>query len=84
MTTVPRDRLRESMGEVLAAQSKALPANDDAQAGRHRLPLARLQRVSPSGWRTRSTRSLNFDAAGLRQITTVGDVLDLLLEIQDA
>ena len=27
---------------------------------------------------------LNFDAAGLRQITTVGDVLDLLTELQRA
>ena len=27
---------------------------------------------------------LNFDAAGLREITTVADVLDLLLEIQAA
>lgn len=71
------------MGEVLAAQSKALPDNDDAQLadiGFRSLDFSELAlRVEDE-----IDEELNFDAAGLRQITTIGDVLDLLLEIQDA
>lgn len=83
MTTVPRDRLRELMGEVLAAQDKTLPASDDAllaDIGFRSLDFSELAlRVEDE-----IDEELNFDAAGLRQITTVADVLDLLTEIQAA
>ncbi len=83
MTTVPRDRLRELMGEVLAAQDKTLPDSDDAllaDIGFRSLDFSELAlRVEDE-----IDEELNFDAAGLRQITTVAHVLDLLTEIQAA
>ncbi|HVK29050.1 MAG TPA: phosphopantetheine-binding protein [Nocardioides sp.] len=83
MTTVPRNRLRELMGEVLAAQDKTLPESDDAllaEIGFRSLDFSELAlRVEDE-----IDEELNFDAAGLRQITTVGHVLDLLTEIQAA
>ena len=83
MSSVSREQLRSLMGEVLAAQGKALPDNDDAalaDIGFRSLDFSELAlRVEDE-----IDEELNFDAAGLRQITTVGDVLDLMIEIQGA
>ncbi len=83
MSAVSRDQLRTLMGEVLEAQGKSLPADDGAdlqQIGFRSLDFSELAlRVEDE-----IDEELNFDAAGLRQITTVGDVLDLLTEIQQA
>jgi len=83
MSSVSREQLRSLMGEVLAAQGKTLPDNDDASLadiGFRSLDFSELAlRVEDE-----IDEELNFDAAGLRQINTVGDVLDLLIEIQAA
>lgn len=82
MTAVSRDQLRGLMGEVLEAQGKSLPSDDGAdlrEIGFRSLDFSELAlRVEDE-----IDEELNFDAAGLRQITTVGDVLDLLVEIQE-
>jgi acyl carrier protein len=82
MNAVSREQLRALMGEVLAAQGKALPDGDAAvlsEIGFRSLDFSELAlRVEDE-----IGDELNFDAAGLRQINTVGDVLDLLTEIQD-
>lgn len=82
MSAVSRDELRALMGEVLAAQGKSLPDDESAQLsaiGFRSLDFSELAlRVEDE-----IDEELNFDAAGLRQINTVGDVLDLLSEIQD-
>jgi len=82
MTAVSRDELRALMGEVLTAQGKSLPDDDGAQfadIGFRSLDFSELAlRVEDE-----IDEELNFDAAGLRQILTIADVLDLLTEIQD-
>jgi acyl carrier protein len=81
MSAVSREQLRALMGEVLAAQGKSLPDDDTAvltEIGFRSLDFSELAlRVEDE-----IGDELNFDAAGLRQISTVGDVLDLLTEIQ--
>lgn len=81
MSSVSREQLRALMGEVLAAQGKALPDDDAAllaDIGFRSLDFSELAlRVEDE-----IDDELNFDAAGLRQINTIGDVLDLLTEIQ--
>jgi acyl carrier protein len=80
MPTVSRDQVRTLMGEVLSAQGKSLPDDDSAQLseiGFRSLDFSELAlRVEDE-----VDEELNFDAAGLRQINTVGDVLDLITEI---
>jgi acyl carrier protein len=82
MSAVSREQLRALMNEVLAAQGKTLPAEESADLqtiGFRSLDFSELAlRVEDE-----IDEELNFDAAGLRQINTVGDVLDLLTEIQD-
>lgn len=82
MSAVSREQLRALMGEVLSAQGKSLPDGDTAvlsEIGFRSLDFSELAlRVEDE-----IGDELNFDAAGLRQINTVGDVLDLLTEIQD-
>ena len=82
MSAVSREQLRSLMGEVLTAQGKILPDEDTAQLsqiGFRSLDFSELAlRVEDE-----IDDELNFDAAGLRQINTVGDVLDLLTEIQE-
>ncbi|MDQ6935364.1 MAG: phosphopantetheine-binding protein [Actinomycetota bacterium] len=82
MSAVSRDQLRGLMAQVLSAQGKSLPDDDTAslaEIGFRSLDFSELAlRVEDE-----IDAELNFDAAGLRQITTVGDVLDLLSEIQD-
>jgi len=83
MSAVSREQLRALMAEVLEAQGKTLPADESAdlqQIGFRSLDFSELAlRVEDE-----IDEELNFDAAGLRQITTVTDVLDLLTEIQQS
>ncbi len=83
MSVVPREQLRVLMSEVLQAQGKTLPADESAdlrEIGFRSLDFSELAlRVEDE-----IDEELNFEAAGLRQITTVADVLDLLAEIQHA
>lgn len=80
---IDRTRLRELMGQVLAAQGKSLPDDDGAELrtiGFRSLDFSELAlRVEDE-----TDRELNFDAPGLRDIRTVGDVLDFLTELQAA
>jgi len=82
MNAVSREQLRALMGEVLVAQGKSLPDDDNARLGDigfRSLDFSELAlRVEDE-----IDDELNFGAAGLRQINTVADVLDLLLEIQE-
>ena len=82
MSSVSRSELRTLMGEVLTAQGKSLPDDESAQLsdiGFRSLDFSELAlRVEDE-----IDEELNFEAAGLRQIATVGDVLNLLTEIQD-
>lgn len=80
MSTLNRDRVRDLMGAVLVAQGKSLPASDDAalrDVGFRSLDFSELALRVEDELGT----ELNFEAAGLRRIETVGDVLDLLQEI---
>ena len=83
MSVVPREQLRVLMSEVLQAQGKTLPVDESAdlrEIGFRSLDFSELAlRVEDE-----IDEELNFEAAGLRQITTVADVLDLLAEIQHA
>jgi acyl carrier protein len=69
------------MAQVLSAQDKSMPESDSTalrDIGFRSLDFSELAlRVEDE-----IDEELNFEAAGLRQITTVGDVLDLLEEIQ--
>jgi acyl carrier protein len=81
MNQLNRDQLRALMSEVLVVQNKSLPDEDSADladVGFRSLDFSELAlRVEDE-----VGSELNFDAAGLRQIRTVGDVLDLLEELQ--
>jgi len=78
---VPREQIRLLMGEVLAAQGKELPDDDSVDLrdiGFRSLDFSELAlRIEDE-----IGEELNFDAAGLRQVQSVGDVLDLLTELQ--
>ncbi|MBL6279542.1 acyl carrier protein [Micromonospora fiedleri] len=69
------------MGQVLANQGKVLPDDDGAdlrEIGFRSLDFSELAlRVEDE-----TDEELNFDAAGLRRIATVGDVLDFLADLQ--
>jgi acyl carrier protein len=82
MSVLSRDELRRHMAEVLAAQGRQLP-DDTAllrDIGFRSLDFSELAlRVEDE-----IGEELNFDAAGLRQIVTVGDVLDFLQQLQKA
>lgn len=81
MNPLSRDQVRGLMEQVLQAQGKTLPADEGAslqEIGFRSLDFSELAlRVEDE-----IDEELNFDAAGLRQIHTVGDVLDLLSELQ--
>lgn len=81
MSELSREQLHGLMEQVLSAQGKTLPADESAelqQIGFRSLDFSELAlRVEDE-----IDEELNFEAAGLRQINTVADVLDLLLEIQ--
>jgi acyl carrier protein len=74
---VGRDELRELMRAVLAAQGKELPADEStslADIGFRSLDFSELAlRVEDE-----LDAELNFEAAEMRQILTVADVLDFL------
>ena len=80
---VERDKVRELMGEVMKAQGKTLPGDDGAdlrEIGFRSLDFSELAlRVEDE-----LGDELNFDAPGLRRITTVGDVLDFIEQLQTA
>ena len=83
MSTLSRDQVRDLMGQVMTAQGKTLPDNDDAdlrEIGFRSLDFSELAlRVEDE-----VGDELNFDAPGLRQIATVGDVLDFIDRLQTA
>ncbi|MEV6692319.1 phosphopantetheine-binding protein [Micromonospora sp. NPDC051196] len=81
MTELSRARIRDLMGQVLANQGKVLPDDDGAdlrEIGFRSLDFSELAlRVEDE-----TGEELNFDAAGLRRIADVGDVLDFLADLQ--
>lgn len=83
MSALSRDQIRTLMGDVLTAQGKTLPTTDEASLrdiGFRSLDFSELAlRVEDE-----LGSELNFDAPGLRQITTVADVLDFLEQLQTA
>ena len=80
---VERDKVRELMGEVMKAQGRSLPSDDGAdlrEIGFRSLDVSELAlRVEDE-----LGDELNFEAPGLRRITTVGDVLDFIEQLQTA
>lgn len=83
MSSLPRERIRELMAEVLAAHGRELPADDATQL--RDIPFRSLD-FSELALRVEDEldQELNFDAPGLRRIETVDDVLGFLLQLQDA
>lgn len=83
MTRLNRSRIRDLMGEVLAARGGTLPADESTELrslGFRSLDFSELAlRVEDE-----TGTELNFDAPGLRRIATVGDVLDFLQDLQAA
>ncbi|HEY5183620.1 MAG TPA: acyl carrier protein [Actinomycetes bacterium] len=77
MPTLIRGEVRAMMAAVLAKQGKGLPSGEDAELqdiGFRSLDFSELAlRVEDE-----VGEELNFDAPGLRQIHTVGDVLDFI------
>ncbi len=71
------------MGEVLAAQGKELPADDDTQLdtiGFRSLDFSELAlRVEDE-----LDEELNFDAPGLRSVQTIADVLTFIEQLQQS
>lgn len=82
MSALPRSDVRALMASVLAAHGKSLPDDDTTdlrEIGFRSLDFSELAlRVEDE-----TGDELNFDAPGLRQITTVGDVLDFLEQLQN-
>jgi acyl carrier protein len=78
---VSRARIRELMSLVLASRGDTLPDDESADLrdiGFRSLDFSELAlRVEEE-----LDAELNFDAAGLRAVRTVADVLDLLVELQ--
>lgn len=83
MTALSRSQLRAEMSEVLTAQGKTLP--DDDAADLREIEFRSLD-FSELALRVEDAlgHELNFDAPALRQIVTVGDVLDFLEQLQSA
>ncbi|MGA8115884.1 MAG: acyl carrier protein [Actinocatenispora sp.] len=83
VSMIDRAQIRALMAQVLAGQGKTLPDDDGADlrdVGFRSLDFSELAlRVEDE-----IDRELNFDAPGLRNIRTVGDVLDFLAELQAA
>jgi acyl carrier protein len=81
MSRLDRSALRELMTEVMRKQDKTLPDDDSAslrELGFRSLDFSELAlRVEDE-----LDEELNFEAAELRQIETVGDVLTLLEDLQ--
>lgn len=83
MSSLTREQVRKLMGEVLANQGKQMPDSDSADLrdiGFRSLDFSELAlRVEDE-----IDAELNFDAPGLREIRTVGDVLDFMADLQAA
>jgi acyl carrier protein len=83
MAVITRSRIRDLMGEVLAARGTTLPADEAVELrsiGFRSLDFSELAlRVEDE-----TGTELNFDAPGLRSVATVGDVLDFLRDLQAA
>ena len=81
MSTLSRTELRTHMAEVLQTQGKQLP--DDESASLRDIGFRSLD-FSELALRVEDEigDELNFDTPGLRQIATVGDVLDFLEQLQ--
>lgn len=83
MSRLDHAAVRELMGQVLRDQGKHLPDDDAAplrDIGFRSLDFSELAlRVEDE-----IDEELNFEAAELRRIESVSDVLDLLVELQDA
>lgn len=81
MNQLTREHIRDLMGQVMKVQGKTLPDDDvsDLRAiGFRSLDFSELAlRVEDE-----IGAELNFDAPGLRQIATVGDVLDFIELLQ--
>jgi acyl carrier protein len=83
MSRLTRAHIRDLLVNVMKAQGKTLPDSDDAdlrEIGFRSLDFSELAlRVEDE-----IGAELNFDAPGLRQIATVGDVLDFVEGLQPA
>ena len=81
MSKLERAAVADLMSRVMQSQGRALP--DDEEADLRSIGFRSLD-FSELALRVEMEidRELNFEAAGLREITTVADVLDLLEEIQ--
>lgn len=81
MATLDRAEVRTMMASVLEKQGKELPADDTAtldEIGFRSLDFSELAlKVEDE-----LDEELNFDAPGLRSVRTVGDVLDLMDQLQ--
>lgn len=81
MTELTRAQIRDLMAQVMKTQGGVLPDDESAdlrQIGFRSLNFSELAlRVEDE-----IGTELNFDAAGLRRIATVGDVLDFLEQLQ--
>lgn len=83
MSDLSRDEVRGMMADVLTKQGKSLPDDDSAPLdgiGFRSLDFSELAlRVEDE-----VDTELNFDAPGLREIRTVGDVLDFIDQLLTA
>jgi acyl carrier protein len=81
MNSLSRSQVRDLMAQVMKNQGKVLPDDDSAELreiGFRSLDFSELAlRVEDE-----IGEELNFDAPGLRQIATVGDVLDFIVQLQ--
>jgi acyl carrier protein len=81
MPELTRSQLRDLMSQVMKTQNLDLPDDDAAnlrEIGFRSLNFSELAiRVEDE-----IGAELNFDAAGLRRIATVGDVLDFIEQLQ--
>jgi acyl carrier protein len=83
MNRLSKIQIRTMMAEVLAAQGKTMPAEDTAdlrELGFRSLDFSELALRVEDEWGA----ELNFDAPGLRTIETIGDVLEFLVQLQEA
>lgn len=80
MSQITRADVRSMMDDVLTKQGKSLPADDSVsldEIGFRSLDFSEVAlRVEDE-----IGDELNFDAPGLREIRTVGDVLDFIEEL---
>ncbi len=83
MRLLSRSELRTHMSGVLTAQGRSMPTDEGTDL---RTIEFRSLDFSELALRVEDAvgHELNFDAPGLRQITTVGDVLDFLEQLQSA